>query len=669
MYYSKSPQIRNLTTLVSVITTALCPVIALAAPTPKAPAFPVFQSAAAVNAHCEKSLKYVKSLEKKLTATGSSANTNFIHAVDDFNVALEDASGALYLLNNVHPNKAVRDAAQACTLKFEALQTAYGQNEAVYQRLKNTEAKDALEVRAKQLGEWAFEDAGVALPKAQRDRARAINDQISKLSADFSQAVREDKTEVAFSTEELKGVPDAVLKPLKRDASGKYLLNLDYPTYLPVMELAESGATREKIWRAKQMEGGAPNLKRLAELSQLRREYAVLFGAKSYAEFAVRRRMAATAQNVETLLTDVKSKVTEREARDIAELGAAKAQHLGTPVDQAKISRWDVQFYSERVKKAKYAIDQEQFRQYFPPEASLQFAFKLAETIFGVKHAPIKQTLWHPDARAYEVRDVGTNKVLGQLYVDLYPRKGKYNHAAVWSYRNVATRINRTPQAGLVVNFNRQGLSLDELETLLHEFGHSLHALLSQTRFNAQGGTSVQLDFVEAPSQMLEAWTYDAKTLALFKDVCANCKLVPADLIAQAKRSKSFGKGIRYARQWLYASYDFALNGIEEKDPLALWKSFEGASALGHVDGTMFPAGFGHLAGGYAAGYYSYLWSEVIGEDLKTAFAANPLDPVVGKRYRDKVLAVGGEEDAKIMVEKFLQRPLSNDAFYKFLAE
>jgi thimet oligopeptidase len=664
MHCFKLFRIHNVAALASLAITSMWVGATLAAP-----AFPVFKSAAAVNAQCEKSLKYLKSLEKKLTAIDTPSNANFLYAVDDFNVAIEDASGALSLLINVHPNKAVRDAAQTCTLKFDALQTAYGQNEAVYQRLKSTEAKDALEERAKQLGEWSFEDAGVALPKGQRDRARTINDRISKLSADFSQAVREDKTEVALGLDELKGVPADVLKSLKRDASGKLLLNLDYPTYLPVMELAENGATREKMWRAKQMEGGEANLKRLAELSKLRREYAAMFGAKSYAEFAVRRRMAATAQNVETLLSEVKSKVTERESRDIAELGAAKAQQLGTPVDQTKISRWDVQFYSERVKKAKYAIDQEQFRQYFPPEASLQFAFKLAETIFGVKYSPTKQTLWHPDARAYEVRDVVTNKVLGQLYVDLYPRKGKYNHAAVWSYRNVATRINRTPQAGLVVNFNRQGLSLDELETLLHEFGHSLHALLSQTRFNAQGGTSVQLDFVEAPSQMLEEWTYDAKTLALFKDVCPSCKLVPAELIAQAKRSKSFGKGIRYARQWLYASYDFALNGVEEKDPLALWKSAEGASVLGYVDGTMFPAGFGHLAGGYAAGYYSYLWSEVIGEDLKTAFAANPLDPVVGRRYRDRVLAKGGEEDAKVMVEKFLKRPLSNDAFYKFLAE
>jgi thimet oligopeptidase len=669
MSFSKSSPLRGLAFLLHTAAVVVCSGAAAASNASSAPPFPVFNSAAAVNAHCAKSLKRVKALEQKLAANGSAAGANFLYAVDDFNVAIEDAAGALYLVTNVHPNKAVRDAAQACTLKFDALQTAYGQNEAVYQRLKNTPARDAIEARAKQLGEWVFEDAGVALPKEQRDRAKSISDQISKLGADFSQAVREDKTEVAFSMDELKGVPDAVLKPLKRDSAGKLLLNLDYPTYLPVMELAESGATRERLWRAKQLEGGEANLKRLAELAKLRREYAAFFGAKSYAEFAVRRRMAATPQAVDALLNEIKSKVTAREERDIAELVAAKAQHLGTPVEQTKIERWDTQFYSERVKKSKYAIDQEQFRQYFPPEASLQFSFKLAETIFGVKYSPIKQKLWHPDARAYEVRDVASNKVLGQLYVDLYPRKGKYNHAAVWSYRNVATRINRTPQAGLVVNFNRQGLSLDELETLLHEFGHSLHALLSQTRFNAQGGTSVQLDFVEAPSQMLEEWTYDSKTLALFKDVCAKCKLVPSELIAQAKRSKSFGKGIRYARQWLYASYDFALNDGQERDPLALWKTLEGSTPLGTVGGTMFPAGFEHLAGGYAAGYYSYLWSEVIGEDLKTAFAANPLDPAIGKRYRDTVLASGGEVEAKALVEKFLGRPLSTEAFYKFLAE
>jgi len=284
-----------------------------------------------------------------------------------------------------------------------------------------------------------------------------------------------------------------------------------------------------------------------------------------------------------------------------------------------------------------------------------------------VRFAPLEQATWHPDVRAFAVNDVASGALLGTLFVDLYPRADKYNHAAVWPIVNVSTRSGRLPAAALVVNFNRQGLTLDELETLLHEFGHALHGLLSTTRYTSQGGSSVLHDFVEAPSQMLEDWVYDPKVLALFQQVCAACKPVPPELVERALHASRLTKGLQTARQLLYAEYDLALHARERQDPMALWAKLEGATPLGYVKGTMLPAGFGHIASGYAAGYYGYMWSLVLAEDMRTPFAANKLDPAVGRRYRQSVLANGGQVAPEELLERFLGRPSNSQAFFQSL--
>jgi thimet oligopeptidase len=229
--------------------------------------------------------------------------------------------------------------------------------------------------------------------------------------------------------------------------------------------------------------------------------------------------------------------------------------------------------------------------------------------------------------------------------------------------------LERVPQAALVVNFDRQGLTLEELETLLHELGHAVHNNLSATRYSAQAGTSTLRDFVEAPSQMLEDWVYDRKVLKTFTEVCPVCKPVPDELLAKARAARDYGKGVKFARQHLYASYDIALHGSDAVDPLGLWSRMEGATPLGYVSDTRFPAAFGHLAGGYAAGYYGYLWSLVLAMDLRTAFAADKLDPAVGRRYRSIVLANGGQRPPQDLVREFLGREPNSKAFYEYLKQ
>jgi len=639
---------------------------------PAAPyAFPIPRNAADIAAQCKALLADLMQAEAQLAQGREPPGPALLSALDAMTRRTEDTMGPLDVLVAVSPRKAIRDAAEACDRFYQAYSSHLWQNAALYGRVKQAQPTDDIDRRYWRDTLDTFEDAGVALSPAQQQRVRKLNDELTALTQTFERRIREDRTRLWFTRGELAGVPDGVLKAAARDAQGRYRLGLEEATVFPVLENATLPATRERLWRAYLSLGGAANLDTLAALTQCRRELAQLFGQASYSDFVLRHRMAHSEAEVQTFLATVKDAVRARELADLEVLRAEKARHLNQALDQTVLARWDTAFYSERVRRATYAVDQEQFRRYFPPEASLRFVFRVAERLFGIAVAPVAapQSLWHPEARTYTVTDNETKALLGTLFVDLYPRADKFNHAALWSFRNVSTLAARQPAAALVVNVSRQGLTLDELETLLHEFGHGLHALLSKTRYAGQGGTNVQLDFVEAPSQMLEDWVYDPQVLSLFAEVCPSCEPVPTPLLAQARAARDFGKGTQFSRQHLYASYDLALHGREAADPLMLWAQMEGATPLGHVPHSMFPAGFEHIAGGYAAGYYGYLWSLVLAEDLRTAFAADRLSPAVGRRYRDTVLENGGQVAPGELLQRFLGRPTDSQAFFKALAQ
>ncbi len=629
------------------------------------PNFPAYRNVADVQTRCDTGLQGAKrrvaALEKRTVDAG------WLAAFDDLTVYFEDHQYPNDFVLNVHPDKTVRDAAQACSLRWADFASSLGQNEKLFRALKKAPQKDGIDAEFVRLSSGQFEDSGVALPRPKRARAKQILDKLTELDQQFNKNVRDAGTRVAFSEAELQGVPASVWEKAGRDDQGRIVLGVDYPSYVPVMRSAESEVARERMWRAKVNEGGQANLDLLAQIVTLRGEYAKLFGFDNYVDFNLRRQMAKNGANATRFLDAVSGAVNAREKDELQELRAAKAQHLGTPLAQTTVQRWDATFYSERVKRQKFSVDQNVFRQYFPPQASLEFALHIIEKMMGVKYQRIDNKLWHDEAQTYVVSDAATGQAIAQLYVDLYPREGKYNHAAVWPLRGSATRIGRTPAAALVVNFDRQGLTLDEVETLLHELGHAVHVDLSRTRYASTSGTSVMHDFVEAPSQMLEDWVYDPQVLKLMQAVCADCKPVPDALVEQAKAAKEFGKGGQFGRQHLYASYDLMLHQRLKPEPLPLWAAMEGATPLGHVSGTMFPAGFAHIAGGYGAGYYGYLWSLVVAMDLRTAFAPDKLSPEVGKRYREQVLGQGAQQPAPELVKDFLGRESNSQAFFEYL--
>jgi len=468
-----------------------------------------------------------------------------------------------------------------------------------------------------------------------------------------------------MSPADMAGMPESYLKAHEgtKDKDGNYVLTLKSPSYVPFMTNAKSEAARERYYKAKLAEGGVKNLDRMQEIYTLRQELAGLHGLPTFAHYSLRRKMAGTPEAVNKFLADVKAAVTELEKKDIEELRAEKARDMGKAPAETKINRWDVAYYQERVRKERYSVDQEKLRKYFPTDKTVEFALLVSQKLYGMKFVPRQVTAWHPDVTAFDVMDAKTGKYVSSFYLDLFPREGKYGHAAAFPVRGVSTVAGRTPISVMVANLNREGLDQDEVRTLFHEFGHVLHGVLSKAAWNSQAGTSVKVDFVEAPSQMFEEWGRREQSLALMKQVCPACPVLSSDELARLESARKYGQGSRYARQWLYAAFDMAL-AQQPQPPLALWKKLESETPLGHVEGTMLPASFSHLTAQYGAGYYGYMWSEVLALDMLAPFSKDMLDPRVGIKYRDTILSQGGQREEMDMVRDFLGRAPSPDAFF-----
>lgn len=586
---------------------------------------------------------------------------------DELHAKARDFGAAVGLYSNVDPDPALRQAADDCELKISKYQTTLYQNPKLYAQFKKLKASDPIDQKFLQDILEQFEKTGVQLSAEKQKRLKDIIEESTKLSQDFAKNVRDNPHKVEFTPAEMKGLPDSYMAGLKKNEKGNYLLGFDYPEYQPFMELAESDEARKRYQTAYTRRGTEQNLQFMKKAIDLRYEMAQLFDKESYAHSALEFRMAKTPEAVNSFLEDVYSKVAPLEKQDVEELRQFKAETLKVPREKADITRWNQGYWSEKLRQAKYKVDQEKLRDYFPTEAAQKWLFAVSSELYGIDFRPMKVKAWHNEVEYYAVHDTASGEFLGGLYVDKYPREGKYGHAAVWGAYGGSTLNQRRPVSVLVTNFNRKGLNSKELETFVHEMGHALHGILSKTRYSEQSGTSVERDLVEAPSQMYEEWARRLETLSKVADYCEPaCPRVDAAMTERLKDVKNYGRGLHYARQTLYAQYDMALHSKDalKTDPLKLWQEMESKTALGYVPGQQFPGQFGHVMGGYQAGYYSYMWSEVIALDMLSAFGDQLMDKKVGAHYRNTVLAQGGQKHGEQMVKDFLGRDPDSKAFF-----
>jgi thimet oligopeptidase len=618
----------------------------------------MYDDAAALTAACETGLARTRAAYADMAAKSGAASV--LREWNDAYIRLDQFSNPIDFYAAVHPRKEVRTAAEACQQEVAKLNTEIFQDTKLFARVRAAAAKTPRDAKFRRDLIESFEDSGAALPPDKRARARQIFERLEALRQEFERNVREDPAKATFTSAEMEGLPGAYLERRKPDAQGNYVLGLDQPSFGPFMQTARSEAARERYYRARYNQGGARNLEVLEELFVLRKELAGLYGLPTYAHYGLRRKMAQKPEIVDKFLREVKATVGDVERRELDELRAAKAKDTLDPA--AALRPWDVQYYQEAVRRERFDVDQEALRKYFPADKSVEFALLVARRLYGVKFTEARVPTWHPDVRYFEMTGEKDGRYRGGLYVDLFPRDGKRGGAFAGPVFTASRLARRTPLAILVANFDRGGFNPRELETLLHELGHALHGLFSDVDYALHGSLNVKWDFVEAPSQMFEEWARREPSLALFRQVCPDCPRLTRGEIERIDAARRFGQGMVFARQWQLAAFDMELSR-DPRPPLAVWKQIESAGALGYVEGTLFPSSFRHIAGGYASGYYGYMWSQVMALDMLSPFKADMLDPKVGARYRDAVLAPGGQGEENAMVRRFLGRDPSNQAF------
>lgn len=619
-------------------------------------------TAAEISASCEQALTLGAARAQQL-AQGR-VDGPVLHGWDRMMASVENTVGPVYILAYVHPDKTVRDAGEACIVEYTQFETSLYQDEALYAAISDVEPQDAIDAKLKQDLLIAFADAGVSLPPERRQRAAAILTELQSLGQRFARNIRENNTKLTFSGDELAGLPASYLEQHDVQPGGSLTVGFDYPDYGPFMRSASNESARQRYYTAFNRRGGAENLELLDRIVELRHEYAGLHGLESYAEFVLQRRMVGSVARLDRFLTEVGAVTREAEAADVARLRAMKAEDQGRPLDEVQLKQWDRSYYIEQYRQATAQVDQEALRAYFPTLAVRDWILAVTATQYGLRFEPADVPVWHEDVVYYDVIDQHSGERLSGLYLDLFPRQGKFKHAAAFPVRGASTLQGRTPISVLVTNFDRNGLTQGEVETFFHEFGHGVHGVLSRTRYVSHAGTSVERDFVEAPSQMFEEWARRPESLALLQAHCTGCPMLGEDQIHRLDVARRLASGMRYARQHLYASFDFQLYQNPPQSAQALWEQMTAQTPYGYAPETQFPGAFSHIAGGYASGYYGYMWSEAIALDMLSAFGTSIVNPQVGLRFRNLILARGSEQSADAMVRSFLGRAPSNATFF-----
>ncbi|MES2917960.1 MAG: M3 family metallopeptidase [Pseudomonadota bacterium] len=610
---------------------------------------------------------------------------------------LDQAWAPVSHLNAVANSEAWRTAYNDALPKLAAYGTELGQNEELYRAYAGLEQSPGFAAQsiAQQQGvRNALRDfrlSGVGLPDAQKQRYAEIAERLSELCSTFSDNVL-DATQawerLLPDASRLGGLPDSALGLLAALAQQKeqegYRLTLDFPAYIAVMTHARDRALREEVYTAYvtrasdtgPQAGRFDNTGLIDEILSLRQEQAALLGYTSYAEVSLVPKMARSPQQVIDFLEDLAHRTRPGAEKEMAELREFARTELGIDT----LEPWDVTFASEKLKEAKYALSQEMVRPYFPAPRVIRGMLHIAEKLYGLSITERHDVVtWHPDVTYYEISEHG--EVIASFFLDPYARAHKRGGAWMADCR-VRRRLEdgslQKPVAFLTCNFNPpvEGkpalLTHEEVTTLFHEFGHGLHHMLTRQEVAAVSGINgVAWDAVELPSQFFENWCWAAEPLALIASHVEGGEPLPLDLLEKMLAAKNFQSGLMMLRQLEFALFDMKVHQLQQVKPGAVRRLLDEVRAQVAVipakPFNRFQNSFSHIfAGGYAAGYYSYKWAEVLSADAFSRFEEEGvMNEEVGRHFRETVLAQGGARDALDLFMEFRGREPSVDALLR----
>ena len=617
--------------------------------------------------------------------------------LDELGARLSRAWSPVSHLNAVCNNAQLRTAYEACLPKLSEYWTEIGQNRGLfeaYQALASGPEAAGFDVAQKTILEHALRDfrlSGIDLPPAGQQRYGAIQMKLSELASSFSNQLLDATqawTKHISDEAALAGLTDSAKAQMAQAAAAKeldgWLISLEFPSYYAVMTYADDRALREELYAAycTRASDQGPNAGQfdngplINEILDLRQELAQLLGFSHYSALSLAGKMAESTEQVLNFLRDLAVRSKPFAARDLQELQAFAAEQ-----GLSDLQSWDVGYYSEKLRQQRYSISQEQVRAWFPIDKVLSGLFAIVEKLYGIQIKELSGfDSWHPDVRLFEINEHGQH--VGRFFFDLYARANKRGGAWMDGARDQRRAANGeliSPVANLVCNFTPAVggkpalLTHDEVTTLFHEFGHGLHHLLTRVEHaGASGINGVAWDAVELPSQFMENWCWEPEGLALISGHFETGEPLPQNLLDKMLAAKNFQSGLMMVRQIEFSLFDFELHATHG-DGRSVLDVLEGireeVSVLRPPAYNRFPNSFAHIfAGGYAAGYYSYKWAEVLSADAFSKFEEEGVfNSATGQAFREAILARGGSQAPMVLFVDFRGREPSIDALLRHL--
>lgn len=624
---------------------------------------------------------------REVAALEASSRT-FANTVRELNAAyydLLDEMGSAVFLKDVSTDARIREAATACSTRLDEFDIRTFAREDLFAAVRAyADKNDPLPERDARLVSKLLQDYrrnGLALPAETRAEIQQLQTRLVKLKTEYERNLNEVKDFLAVSSAQLAGLPQGFIDGLDKLPDGLFKVTLDYPDYIPFMRNARDAQARMRLEALFNTRGSTTNVRLLEEAIAVRHRIAQLLGYPTHAAFVLEPKMAGSPEAVQAFLDRLAGKLRPLAESDLQVLTAMKTAEEG-PGDPV-LRAWDFAYYDNQLKKAKYAVDDELVKEYFPLDAVMDGMLTIYQRLLGVRFEKVVPAeAWHPEVQLYRVVDAGDRRLLGHFYMDLFPREGKYKHAAAFTLvqgRERADGSFQPPVCSIVANMSKPTadapslLKHSEVETLFHEFGHIMHIVLLRAPhgYNRTTEFTVAQDFVEAPSQMLENWVWNKDILkgisAHYKD---RSKKLPGDLLKRMIAAKNLNNGLVYSRQVFLASVDLRYHTVEPGfDSTALWSRLRSElSLIPMTPGTLPQASFGHLMGGYDAGYYGYLWSEVYAADMFSRFEREGLlSAAAGRSYRESILEPGRSKDEGAQLRAFLGREPNEDAFLRVI--